>query len=155
LHVGLYGHLLALSAHSASQLHVAGEHGDAFGVNGAQVCVFKQANEVGLPCLLQGKDSRSLETKIALEILRDLTDKSLERKLADEELGGLLVTSDLTKSDGSGSVSVGLLDTASGRGALAGGLGGELLAGSLASSGLSCGLLGAWRRREHNRERGR
>ncbi len=36
-----------------------------------------------------------------------------------------------------------LLDTAGGRGALASSLGGKLLAGSLATSGLASGLLGA------------
>jgi len=35
----------------------------------------------------------------------------LEGELADEELSGLLVTTDLTESDSSWLVSVGLLDT--------------------------------------------
>jgi len=134
--------LRALATDAAGKLDVLGHDGDTLGVDGSQVGILEKTNEVGLGGLLKGQDGRSLEAKIGLEILSDLTDKSLERKLADEELGGLLVTSDLTKSDGSGSVSVGLLDTASGRGALAGGLGGELLAGGLASGGLSCCLLG-------------
>jgi hypothetical protein len=37
-----------------------------------------------------------------------------------------------------GLVTVGLLDTAGGGGGLAGSLGGELLTGSLATSGLTC-----------------
>jgi hypothetical protein len=53
-----------------------------------------------------------------------------------------LVTTDLTESDGSGSVTVGLLDTSCGRGGLAGSLGGKLLARSLSSGGLAGGLLG-------------
>jgi len=81
-------------------------------VNSAQIGVLEKTDEVGLTGLLQGKNGRSLETKISLEVLSDLTDKSLEGKFTDEEFGGLLVTSDLTKSDGTGSVSVGLLDTA-------------------------------------------
>ena len=56
-------------------------------------------------------DSRSLEAKVTLEILGDLTNKTLEGELADEQVGGLLVTTDLTESDGTGSESVGLLDT--------------------------------------------
>jgi hypothetical protein len=91
---------------------------------------------------LEGQDGRSLETKIGLEILGDLTDKALERQLADEKVGGLLVTTDLAESDCSGTVTVGLLDSSSGRGRLTSSLGGELLAGSLSSGGLSCGLLG-------------
>ena len=47
----------------------------------------------------------------------------------------------LTDSDGTGAVTVGLLDAAGGGGTLASGLGGELLAGSLASGGLAGGLL--------------
>jgi len=134
--------LRALATDAAGKLDVLGHDGDTLGVDGGKVGILEKTDKVGLGGLLKGKDGRSLETKIGLEILSDLTDKSLEGKLADEELGGLLVTSDLTKSDGSGSVSVGLLDTASGRGALAGGLGGELLAGGLASGGLAGGLLG-------------
>jgi len=65
-----------------------------------------------------------------------------ETDLADEELSGLLVLADLTESHGSWSVPMGLLDSSSGRSRLPCSLGGELLAGRLASSGLSCGLLG-------------
>ena len=44
--------------------------------------------------------------------LCDLTDQALERQLADQQLGGLLVLPDLTQGDGSGSVPVRLLDAA-------------------------------------------
>ena len=106
-----------------------------------QVGVLEEADKVGLGGLLKGKDGGSLEAEVGLEVLGDLTDKTLEGQLADEKLGGLLVATDLTKSHSARSVSVGLLHTASGRGALAGGLGGELLAGGLASGGLAGGLL--------------
>jgi hypothetical protein len=59
--------------------------------------------------------------------------KQYERELADEELSRLLVTTNLTESDGTRAVTMGLLDTTSGGGRLAGGLGSELLARSLAS----------------------
>ena len=90
---------------------------------------------------MEGADCTALETEVGLEVLSDLTNETLEGKLSDEELGGLLVTPDLTEGDGSRAVAVGLLDSAGGRGGLAGGLGGELLAGGLASSGLAGGLL--------------
>ena len=48
------------------------------------------------------------------EVLRNFTNKPLEGKLSDEELGGLLVTPDLTESDGTRTESVRLLDTSSG-----------------------------------------
>lgn len=70
------------------------------------------------------------------------TNQTLEGELADQQLGGLLVTTNLTQSDGSGLVTVRLLDTSGRRGGLASGLGGELLTGSLATGRLAGGLLG-------------
>lgn len=46
----------------------------------------------------------------------------LERQFTDQKLSRLLITSDLTKSDGSGSVTMGLLDASSGGCRLASGL---------------------------------
>ena len=69
--------------------------------------------------------------------------QTLEGELADQKLSGLLVATNLTESNGTRLVAMRLLDTSGGGGALAGGLGGELLAGSLATSGLTGGLLGA------------
>ena len=48
-----------------------------------------------------------------LEVLGDFTDEPLEGQLPDEELGRLLVLSDLAESDGSGPEAMGLLDAAS------------------------------------------
>ena len=70
------------------------------------------------------------------------TYQALEGELADEQLSRLLVATNLAKSDGTGLVPVGLLDTAGGGGGLASCLGGKLLAGSLATSGLASRLLG-------------
>ena len=115
--------------------------GDTLGVDSTQVGIFEKTDQVGLSSFLEGQDSRSLESKITLEILGDLTDQSLEGKLSDEEVGTLLVTTDLTKGDSSGSVSVGLLDSSGGGGRLSGSLGGKLLAGSLSSGRLAGSLL--------------
>jgi hypothetical protein len=84
-----------------------------------------------------------LESQVSLEVLGNFTNQSLEWQLADQELSRLLVSSDFSKSDGTRAVSVRLLDTSSGWGRLASGLGGQLLSGSLSSGGLSCGLLGS------------
>jgi hypothetical protein len=48
------------------------------------------------------------------EVLGDFTNKALEGKLADEQLGGLLITSNFTKSDGTRAEPVRLLDTSGG-----------------------------------------
>ena len=127
---------------SSCQLDVFWHDGDPLGVDGAQVGVLKQTNKVGLAGLLEGHDGRALEAKVGLEVLGDLPDQALEGQLADEQLGGLLVPPDLTEGHGTGPVPVGLLDTAGGGCGLAGGLGGQLLPGGLASGGLTCGLLG-------------
>lgn len=92
-----------------------GLDGDTLGVDGAQVGVLKEGDEVSLNGLLESADGGGLEAEVGLEVLGNLTDETLEGELSDQELGGLLVPTDLTKSDGSGLVSVGLLDT-SGRG---------------------------------------
>ena len=95
-----------------------------------------------LPPYLQSADGGRLEPEISFEILGDLPDETLEGQLADEQLGGLLVSPDLTESHSAGPVSVGLLDSTGGGGGLPGSLGGQLLPGSLSSGGLTGGLLG-------------
>jgi len=69
-------------------------------VDGAQVGVFKEGDEVGLNGLLKSTNGGGLETEVRLEVLSDFTDETLEGELADQELGGLLVATDLTESDG-------------------------------------------------------
>jgi hypothetical protein len=134
--------LSTLSTDTAGKLDVLGHDGDTLGVDGAQVGVLKQTDEVSLAGLLEGHDGGALEAQVSLEVLGDLTDQALEGQLADEELSGLLVSSDLTESDCSWPVPVGLLDSSGSGGRFAGSLGGQLLPGGLASGGLSCGLLG-------------
>ena len=109
---------------------------------GTQVCVLKQANKISLGSLLEGKDGGSFVAFVIAEILRDLTDKTVEGRLADEQFGRFLVAADLTKGDGAWAVAVGLLHPTGGGGGLAGRLGGELFAAdAFASRGFPCGLL--------------
>jgi hypothetical protein len=65
----------------AGKLNVFRHDGNMLGVNGAQVGVLKEANEVGLHSLLNVKDSGSLETEVALEILSSLMDETLKGSL--------------------------------------------------------------------------
>ena len=132
----------ALAADPAGELDVLGHDRDALGVDGAQVGVLEEADEVGLRGLLEREDGGALEAQVGLEVLGDLADEALERELADQQVRGLLVPADLAEGDGARAVAVGLLDAASGRGRLASGLGGELLARGLASGALAGGLLG-------------
>jgi len=134
--------LSTLSTDAASQLDVLGHDGHTLGMDSAQVGVLEETHQVSLRGLLQSHDGRALEAQISLEVLGDLTDQALEWQLADQELGGLLVTTDLTESHCSGPVTMGLLDSTSGRGALASSLGGQLFTWGLASGRLASGLLG-------------
>ena len=93
-------------------------------MDGAEVGVLEETNEVGLGSFLEGHDGRRLETEISLEVLGDLTDKTLEGELADEKLGALLVSTDLTESHGTGPVPMGFLDSSCGRSRFASCLGG-------------------------------
>lgn len=104
----------------------------------AKVGVLEEGDEVGLDGLLESADGGALEAEVALEVLSDLTDETLEGELADEELGRLLVATDLTESDGTRLVAVRLLHATGRRGGLASSLGSELLTGGLATSGLAC-----------------
>jgi histone H3 len=134
--------LSTLSTDAAGKLDVLGHDGDTLGMDGAQVGVLKETNQVSLRGLLEGHDSGRLETEVSLEVLGNFTDKALEGQLADEKLSGLLVTTDLTESNGTRAITMGLLDSSGSRGRLAGSLGGQLLPGGLASGGLASGLLG-------------
>ena len=87
-------------------------HGNTLGVDGSQVSVLEQGNEVSLGGLLKSHDGGGLEAQVGLrscaldhetrcvtpvaetnlEVLGDLTNETLEGQLADQELGRLLVT---------------------------------------------------------------
>ena len=73
-------------------------------MDGAQVGVLKEGDEVSLDGLLERTDGRRLEAEVRLEVLRDLADQALEGQLADQQLRRLLVTTDFTESDGSWNV---------------------------------------------------
>jgi hypothetical protein len=72
---------------------------------------FKHGDKVSLNSFLEGTDGRRLESEIGLEVLGNFSDETLEGQLADQELSRLLVTTDFTKSDRTGAVTMGLLDT--------------------------------------------
>ena len=69
-------------------------------MDGAQVGVLKEGDQVSLNGLLESTDGGRLEAQVRLEVLGNLTNQTLEGELADQELSGLLVATDLTQSDG-------------------------------------------------------
>merc|ERR1719309_1023250 len=134
--------LSTLSTDTTRRLDVLWHDGHALGVNGAQIGVLEQTDQVGLTSLLQSPNGGTLEPEICLEILGNLPHQPLEGQLPDEKLGRLLVTPNLPESDCTGPVSVGLLDAPGGRGRLPGSLSSQLLTRSLSSGRLTGGLLG-------------
>ena len=99
-------------------------------MDGSQVGVLEQRDEVRLSGLLQCHNGRRLEAKVRLqtqsvyfegeyrptdlEVLGDLTDEPLEGELPDQQFSRFLVPSDFTECDSSGTEAMGLLDTTSG-----------------------------------------
>ena len=75
--------------------------GNTLGVDSAEIGIFKEGDKVSLHGLLQGSDGGGLEAEIGLEVLSNFANKTLEWQLADQKLGRLLITTDLTKSNSS------------------------------------------------------
>jgi len=138
----LFFGLGSFASNSAGQLNVLWHDGDTLGMNSAQVGIFEQADQVGLAGLLQGADGGRLEAQISLEVLGNFTHQPLEGQLADQQFGGLLVATDLSKSHRTRSITMGLLDATGRRGRLAGSLGGQLLSWGFATGRFASGLLG-------------
>ena len=101
--------LSTLATDATGQLNVLGHDGHTLGMDGCQVGVLEQANQVGLSCLLKGKDGRGLEAQVGLEVLGNLPNQTLERQFADQQLSGRLGLADLPQGDGTRAVSVWLL----------------------------------------------
>ena len=78
-------------------------------MDGDQVGVLEEADEVGLGGFLQGEYGVRLEAQVGLEVLGDLADEALEAELAEEEAGRLLKLADLAERDGAGEEAVGLV----------------------------------------------
>jgi hypothetical protein len=70
-----------LSTDTASKLDILGHDGHTLGVNRTQVGVLEKTNEVSLGSFLEGENSGGLEAKISFEVLRNLTNETLERSL--------------------------------------------------------------------------
>jgi hypothetical protein len=134
--------LSSLPTDTTSQLNVLGHDCHTLRMDGTQVRILEQPYQISLRSLLQCQHRGALKPQIGLEVLRNLPHQPLERQLADEKLRGLLVLADLPEGHGPRPVSVGLLHTAGSGGGLASCLGGQLLAGRLASGGFASGLLG-------------
>jgi hypothetical protein len=68
--VGCNPDLSALTTDAAGKLDVLGHDGHALGVDGSQVGVLEQADQVRLSRLLQRQHRGRLETQVGLEVLQ-------------------------------------------------------------------------------------
>lgn len=132
-------------------------------MNGTEIGIFKEGNQVSFSGLLEGENSLALESDFLFELGRDLTDQSLEGKFSDEQVSlnegrkgkesstmmvesskvsyAFLEFSDLSQSNRSRFESVGLLDAGHDGSGLSGDfLGSQLLAGHLLCRGLTGSL---------------
>ena len=139
----LGGELDLLAADSARKLHVSRHDGHALGMNGAEVGVLEQPNQVSFCGLLQGSDGCRLEADVVVEGVRNLADQTLEWQFAQKQITGLLVSANFSQRNRSRAVAMRLLHASHAGCTLTRGLGGEVLAGCFASMALSSRLLGA------------
>ena len=138
-----FGALGAFSADSTGQLDIFRHDGNPLGMDGAQVGVFKQPDQIGLAGFLESHHGGTLKAELGLEVLGNLSNKSLEWKFADEKLGAFLVAADFSQGDSSRPVPMWLFHSSGGWGTLPGRLGCQLLSGSLPSGRFASRLLGA------------
>ena len=86
-----------VASNATGQLHVFGEDSDSPGVNGAQVCVFHQADDKSLGSTLKSENGDALEAKILANTGGNFAHKTLEGQLSDQQLSALLVSPDVAK----------------------------------------------------------
>lgn len=67
------------------------------GIDGEQVRVLEQANQVCLVFLLQRHDGQALEMQISLKFLSNFSQQMLKGQLADEQVSKLLIMTDLSQ----------------------------------------------------------
>ena len=131
----------SFTSDSSSELDVFGHDGNSSSMDGTEIGIFEETDEVSFGGFLESEDGGTLESEFVFEFSGDFSNESLEGEFSDQEIGALLIFSDFSEGDGSGSESVGFLDTSGSGGRFSGGLVGELFSGSLETSGFSSSLL--------------
>ena len=126
--------LSSFSTNAACELYVLWHNGYSFCMDGAQVCIFKETNEIGLGSFLKGHDSTGLESEICLKILSNFTNQTLEGQLSEQEFCRFLVSSNFSKSHSSRPISVWLFNSTSGWSGFSCSFGCQLLPWRLSSS---------------------
>lgn len=89
----------SLTADSSGQLDVLLHDGHSVGVDGAQVGVLEETDEIHLSGFLDGQESLRLESELGVDTLADGSDESLEGSSGEKHVDLLLVSLDLSESD--------------------------------------------------------
>ena len=100
---------VAVSADSSGEVHILLEDSGALGVDGAEVGVLEDSDDVSFRSFLEGKESLRLESEFVIEIRADASDKSLERGAWKEVADRFLIFLNLSEGDGTWLVSSCLL----------------------------------------------
>jgi len=111
VYILFFNYLCAVTADTTSELHVFRHNRNALRVDSAQVSIFEQADEVCFGSLLKRHYGGALESKIAFEILSNLTNETLEWEFANKKIRAFLELADFSKSDGSGTIAMWLHDS--------------------------------------------
>ena len=88
-----------LAADAANQLHVCDGDGLLLAVQGCNIGVLHENDNVALCCMLQRLDSTFRPLEVTTDVLRDFLDETGERRLAEQQIFRLLVLADLTEGN--------------------------------------------------------
>ena len=81
------------------QVHVLLLHGDASSVDGAEVGVLEQPDNVSFRGFLERVEGLALESQLVIHVCRDASDKPLEAGSGQKHIYTLLVALDLSEGD--------------------------------------------------------
>ena len=76
-----------ITTEPSCELHVLWHDGHTLGMDGAEVGILEEPNEVSLGSLLECTQGIGLEPEVTLETLGNLSDEPLEGELPDQEVG--------------------------------------------------------------------
>ena len=82
---------------ASGQLDILWHDGNSFGVDGTQVGVFKEANKIGLCCVLQCQDCPTGKIQSSFQVLGNLPHQPLKREPPDQQLGRLLISANFSE----------------------------------------------------------
>jgi hypothetical protein len=133
------------TSNALCKLDIPFHNGHTVRVDGTQVRILKQPNQVGFRSFLQSSNSRRLEAEIPPETRGNLTNESLKWQLSDEEICGLLVFPDFSEGHSTRPETMLLFGTlgVNHRCGLAGSFGTQGLAWGFTTGGLPSCLLGS------------